>query len=1136
MKKKAIWEILSPKIYYTNLLLTMKIATILIFGLTLQVSAVVHSQEAKLKLVSKQNTMADVIDVIENQTDYKIFYKTGQFDTNVSVSISSTDQTVGSLLCEVFEGSNYTYKLLDKIIVIAPIEAIQQYTVTGLITDATTGEPLPGVNIIVEGTTTGVISDMNGKYSITLENANATLVFSFVGYISEKIAVQGKATIDLKLVSDIRKLDEVVVVGYGTMKKLDISGAIVSANSNVIREIPSTNAAAALQGRLPGIDMSSMSSRPGAVMQIRIRGERSVNADNNPLIVVDGIPFAGGSLNDIAPSDIKSIDILKDASSTAIYGSRGANGVILVTTFRGTNNAEPTITYNGYYGIKTVAKKYEVYNGAEFQALRAATVNTSYHNFLNSDEQISVANGTETDWQDLMYSNAMVTDHDFGISSGTKKGAYSFGGGYYNENAVLPGQEYKRYSIRATIDQEIGKYLKVGFSSQNAFAIIDGESDGSTAGVASGGLNNILSMSPLLSAYNDDGSIRQIVNTNPDTYYNPLLMKNENLWQERRKRFSTFNSLYGEIKFTDFLKYRLNVGINYFKETYGNYFGSGTPINNGGANNAAVQNKNNTVWTLENLLYFDKVFAEKHRVNVTAMFSAEQQEYNVSQMNASGVPADYLLYYNLSLATINKAINATDNVGTPLQQYYQRGLMSYMGRVQYAYDDRYMITATFRADGASVLAPGHKWHNYPAVSAGWNIHQESIVKNNVKFISQLKLRAGYGQTSNQAISPYATLGQCSQLPYNFGSNNVYGIYESTLPNPDLGWEYTENYNIGVDFGFFDGRITGYFDYYRQKTKDLLVQINLPVTSGVANPMWQNVGATTNKGCEFAISGQVIKPKEKGGFRWDLDFNIYMNRNILTSLNSGVSQVVGNGLFVGLPINVIYDYQKLGIIQENEAPYCTFSAGMIKVADLNGDGRITPELDRKVIGSFEPDFQGGFSTRFAFKNFDLSVVSFFKSGGMLVSTIHMPQSYLNTNNGRRNGIKVDYWTPEHPSGTYPQPGRQTSAEVNNFGNTLGFFDASFLKVRTITLGYTFGTKLLNTVGCKDARIYFTCQNPFTLFSPYMDAGGLDPEATGSGAQAASPGLIAGSGIQLRQLTIGANTPPTRNFIVGLSFKF
>ncbi len=1108
-----------------KLLLTMKLSCLITFFFAIQVSANVYSQNNLLDLELRNKTIREVLKTIESQSEFRFFYNDDFTTLNKLVNIDVQQKKVDDILQELFANASVTYKIMsDNVVVLLPSSELQQKKVMGSITDASNGEPLIGVNIVIEGTTAGVVSDIDGRYSIDVPSSESILLFSFVGYAPMRMPVQGQSTINVQLTADIKSLEEVVVVGYGTMKKLDVSGSIVSAKSEVIREVPSTNATAALQGRLPGIEMSQVSTRPGATMQIRIRGERSLYATNDPLIVVDGIPFSG-SINDIATTDIKSIDILKDASSTAIYGSRGANGVILITTFRGVNNSEPTITYNGYYGIKTVAKKYEVYNGEEFQRFRNETLATPYKDQFTNLEKEAIASGKFTDWQDLMYSNAMVTSHDFAVSSGSKKGAFSLGGGYYDETAVLPGQEYSRFSLRATIDQEIGKFIKVGLSTQNTYGVTDGESASL--------MNNILTLSPLMPAYNEDGSVRKIPTEGwVDTYYNPLLLKDESLWRETRKRFSTSNSLYGEIKFTDFLRYRANIGLGYYKETYGRFYGSDTPYQSGSENTATVQNRNNTVWTIENLLYFDKVLAEKHRVNVTAMYSAEKLVYDQSQMSGTNLPANYLQYFNLGLADGSKTIDAAN------QDYYERGLLSYMGRVQYAYDDRYMLTATFRSDGSSVLASGEQWHSYPAISAGWNIHNESFLKS-VNAISQLKLRLGYGQTSNQAINAYGTIGSLSQVPYNFGTTNSYGYLVSELPNYNLGWEFTKNYNIGLDFGFLDNRITGYVDYYYQKTEDVLVKVQLPPTSGVSGTMWQNVGSTENKGIEFSISAQIIKPSNEGGFRWDVDFNLYANRNKLVSLNSGVTKDVGNGFFTGHPINVIYDYEKLGIIQENESPYLGYRAGQIKVADLGGsngiaDGQISGDYDRKILGSFEPDFAGGFTTRFLLKNFDLSAVSFFKSGGMLISTIHMPHSYLSTNNARRNSIKVDYWTPSHPTGTYPQPGNQTSADLNDFGSTLGYFDASFLKVRTITLGYAFSPRLLSHIGCKNARIYFTCQNPFTLFSPYMDAGGLDPEATGTGPQGANASLT--GGITSRALTIGANTPPTRNYLVGVSLKF
>ena len=1094
-----------------------------------------YSQQTRFSMDYGQVKLVNVLNEIENQSDYYFLYNEDYVNVNQIVDARVKDMEIEQVLNQLLKSTGVDYSIHDRQIVLTRSSnsdkgflSQELSTVKGKVTN-TQGESLPGVTIIVKGTTNGTVTDFDGNFWIDNVPNEAALVFSFMGMKTQEVPVLGKTSFNVVLQDETIGLEEVIAVGYGTMKKLDVSGSIVSADAEVLKEVPSASATQALQGRLPGIEILQTSTRPGAAMQIRIRGERSLNATNDPLIVVDGIPFAG-SMNDIAPSDIKSVDILKDASATAIYGSRGSNGVILITTFRGKTNTEATVSYNGYYGIKTVAKKYPVYNGEEFMAFKHATVNSAYKDEYTALEQEMIDAGQETNWQDLMYSNAMVTNHDLSVSAGQEKGAFSLGAGYYNETAVLPGQEYTRFSLRTTIDQEIGKYIKVGLSSQNSYGITDGEG----ASVESQGvMNNILTMSPLMPAYNDDGSIRiEPTEGHVDTYYNPLLLNDEDAWKEQRKRFSSFNSLYGEIKFTDELKYRLNLGLSYYGENYGNFYGSVTPFQNGSVSSATVQNQHFVAWTVENLLYYDKVFAQKHRVNATLMYSAEQQEFNRSQMGANDITADYLLWYNLGLSDGTKSIIADD------QDYYQRGLTSLMARVLYAFDDRYTVTATYRRDGASVLAPGYKWHDYTAFSAGWNIHRESFLSD-VNAISQLKLRIGYGQTSNQSVDPYSTLGGLSQVPYNFGTVNKYGAYVTDLPNPELGWEYTKNYNFGIDFGFLDSRITGYLDLYKQKTSDVLYAVQLPQSSGVSNNVWQNVGATENKGFEFSISAQIIEPRGKDGFGWDMDFNIYANRNKLVSLNSGVSQDIGNGFFVGHPFNVIYDYVNLGIIQEDEAPYLgTYAAGKIKVDDISGpdgvpDGQITGD-DRKILGSFEPDFAGGFSTRLYYKSFDFSIVSFFKSGGLLVSTMHMPHSYLSTNNGRRNSIKVDYWTPEHSSGTYPQPGNQSSADQDDWGSTLGYFDASFWKVRTISLGYTFDSSMLDNIGCKDGRIYFTCQNPFVLFSPYMDAGGLDPEATGTGPQGANTSLT--GGLTSRVLSIGANTPPTRNFIIGLSVKF
>ncbi|MDJ1501031.1 TonB-dependent receptor [Xanthocytophaga agilis] len=991
----------------------------------------------------------------------------------------------------------------------------QAKSITGKVTDDKGGE-LPGVSVLIKGTNNGTVTNSEGRYTLSVSNPDAVLVFSFIGYISEETSLNGRSTIDVQLLPDITSLTEVVVVGYGTQKKSDVTGAIVSVNEKTLREVPAANLSQALQGRAAGLQIQPTGTRPGSVGQIRVRGERSLGGSNDPLLVVDGIPY-DGSINDLNPSDIKSLEILKDASATAIYGSRGANGVIIITTQRG-QAGKPVVSYNGYQGVTTVARKYHLFNAEEFQKMRDVS---GYGVAAGAPylpvELESISMGRSTDWQDLLYKNGKVMNHELSVGGGTENTQYSFGGGYYKETAVLPGQSFQRYSLRMTIDQKIGKRVKIGFNTMNTFGITDGESVGA--------MYSILSTSPLVPAYDANGAIINQPSYPREDQYSPLLLNNKDSWAERRKRIRTFNSLYGEVEILEGLKYRLNIGLDYRQDQYGSYAGKFTPMNNGTTSTATVDNGSAYNYTIENLLTYDKTIAEKHRFGVTGLYSIQQSESNNTRISATDLVADYIQYYNLGLSN-STAIVSSDNQG-----YSKRVILSYMGRINYSYDDRYLLTVTGRLDGSSVLAAGNKWHAYPAVSAGWNITNESFMKD-IRFLSTLKLRAGLGQTSNQAINPFQTLGSLSQNKYNFGSTNAYGYYTSTLPNPDLGWEYTKTVNIGLDYGFLNGRITGSFEVYRQRTEDILLNTSLPPTSGVPGAYLKNVGKTENKGIEFSVSTQnIIK---ENGFNWSTDLNIFFNRNKILALNSGVTKDLGNLWFVGQPINVIFDYEKIGIWQTNEADAATkFSQkpGQIKVKDQNNDGKITPEDDKVILGNFQPKFQGGFTNRFSYKGFDLSVVTFASIGGKLISAIHQPQSYLNMLQGRRNGIKVDYWTEQNPTNAYPKP---DAAIGDNplYGSTLGYFDATFVKIRSINLGYNLPQNWLKKISASSIRIYATVNNVATLFSPYIKAGGVDPEATGTGAQ----GVVANSNIPSRQLTVGANTPPSRWFMIGLNIKY
>jgi TonB-linked SusC/RagA family outer membrane protein len=1109
----------------------MKITSLLAFCITIQISAGVYSQDAKLKLGSKQNTMADVIDAIESQTDYKIFYRTGQFNAQMAVKLTNTDQTVASVLSEAFAGSNYTYKLLDKIIVIAPAESLQKENVTGKVVDATTGEPLPGVNVVVEGTTLGVITDLDGKYSIAVDKANSVLIFSYVGYIAEKVSVQGSTTVDVKLVQDVKNLEEVVVIGYGVQRQEAVTGSVASIKGDAIRDIPSSNFTQALQGRVSGVQLDQTSTKPGASMQIRIRGTRSLNANNDPLIVLDGIPFAG-SIGDINPTDIKSIDILKDASATAIYGSRGANGVILITSKKGITGQKPKVTYSGYYGVKDVFAKYPMMSGSEFVKLRAYA-NTmpnakQYQNTLDESDDVN------TDWQDLLYKTGTVTSHDVGVSGGTQQGSYTFGAGYFKEEAIVPLQDYTRYSIRSSIDQEIGKYFRLGFSSNTNYSISNGNGLGAVYWA--------LDHSPIANIYNADGTFKerfqQVTAGNTWVSTQETLEALGDKYIDQSRAFGTYNSFYGEVKipWVDGLKYRTNLGLNYRQNNAGSYTGvgvfSGTPSTN---STASITNEHTLNWAVENLLSYDRSFG-KHQLNAVAMFSAEQTRYNKSNVSAKDVPSDAIQFYNLGQATADKVVDPKN------QAYELSGLRSLMARFMYSYDDRYMISVAARSDESSRLAPGKKKHTYPAVSLGWNLAKESFM-NSITPIDQLKLRVGYGETSNQSVAPYKTLGLLNTRPYNFGSTNSQGMYVSELPNPSLGWEYSQTYNFGLDFSLLKNRVSGTVEYYIQDTHDVLLSVNLPSTSGVSSYM-ANIGKTQNKGIEFSLNGVILD--NLNGWTWEAGINLYANRNKLKALASGRTIDEDNYWFVGHPIDVIYDYEKVGLWQETDPDYQYLqkyepggNLGMIKVkytGDYNADGsptRAVNTTDRQIL-DMEPDFLGGFNTRVAYKEVDLSVVGTFKKGGLLNSTIYGSSGYLNNLNTRSgNNVDVDYWTEDNRDAKYPRP-NGLGGDNPKYGSTLGYFDASYLKIRSISLGYNLEKMAwIKNTGISKLRCYVTVQNPFVMFSPYKKESGMDPETNSYGNENAAVPL---SGTLKRLLTIGTNTPATRNYLIGLELTF
>jgi TonB-linked SusC/RagA family outer membrane protein len=1010
---------------------------------------------------------------------------------------------------------------------VASVQQTKQ--VSGHVTDSQ--GPLIGATVMEKGTNNGTVTDFDGKFSLNV-SAGATLVVSYVGYVSREVKASDGMNVTLK--EDGHIVNEVVVIGYGTQRREAVTGSVANIGGEKLNQVAATNAAQALQGRVAGVLMTQTGSKPGDEMQIRIRGQRSLSASNDPLIVLDGIPFMG-SLSDINPSDIKSMDILKDASATAIYGSRGANGVIIITTVKGSQGTPAKVTYNGYVSFKTVFHKYPMMDGPTYNKFRQYA--GLYQNSLDENEN------TNTDWQDLYYQTGVSHNHDISVAGGTNGGSYSFGAGYYKDESVVPTEGYNRISVRGNFDQKVGKWFRFGLSTNTSYRKTEGVNN----------MYAVLASTPISSPYDANGNLKRYNALPADDQVvvtKETVERDKEVWLSENKGIGTYNTLFAELKcpWIEGLSYRVNVGLNYRTSKSGSFTGTG--INNKDANavnGGSVYENQTRNWAVENLLTYDRTFAEKHNLNVVAMYSAEETAYEQSGASAQDIPADYFQYYALDKATGQANLTGYN--------YWKSGLVSWMGRVMYSYDNKYMLSVALRSDASSRLAEGHKWHTYPAVSAGWNIAREAFMEN-LTWIDNLKLRVGYGETSNQSINPYSTLGGLAVRNYNFGDTYKAGYYVNALPNPELGWEYSKTWNFGLDFSLFSGRLYGSIEYYTQKTNDILLDVSLPSTSGVSS-YTGNIGNTENKGWELTLNGIIID--NKNGWNWEAGINLYQNRNKLTKLTGAVDENgnpvpdKANRWFIDYPIDVIYDYEYEGLWNQEDIKTGPDgktnleilepggNLGMIKVkytGDYDANGmpvRQIGEDDRQVM-SMEPDLIGGFNTTVGYKGFDLTVIGAFQIGGKLISAIHSANGYLNMLTGRRGQLDVDYWTEQNTGAKYPKPGGIQSGDNPKYGSTLGYFNAGYLKFRAITLGYNFDNlKCVKDFGISRLRLYATVQNPFVLFSPFNNESGLDPE-TNSWANQNTAVAVDGYTGKHKMPIVGYNTPATRNFIFGLNVTF
>jgi TonB-linked SusC/RagA family outer membrane protein len=955
------------------------------------------------------------------------------------------------------------------VMAISPAYA-QNTTVKGVVRDAM--GPTAGATVVQKGTNNGTITDLDGNFTINVP-ANAVLVISFVGLDTQEIPVAGKKFIEVTL-SGNEELEEVVVVGYGTQKKSDITGSVASVDKARLSKLPVTNVLQAVQGATAGVTISQGSSIPGDAPSALVRGRNSINAGTGPYIVVDGVPISksGGSLNDINPGDIESMEILKDASATAIYGTNGANGVILITTKHG-KEGKPSISYNGYVGIEDFANKMDFCNGAQITQRYKDYVaqnagETMYNDYVkNQGEAAAQAAGQETDWiYDMVSRTGIIQDHNVTINGGAEKVKYFISGDYLTQKGVLKGFNYKRYSLRLNIDADVTDYLKIGTNTY----IVSHNRDG-------GRVNFLMAeaMSPYGQVYNEDGSYCIYPMASENLFFNP--MRDVNQDHERRQWNINLNG-YADLDFGHIwaplkgLHYKFNFGYSYVPKRESYYNGAEQNNLNGYGEifNAETQN-----YTAENILSWARDFG-KHHIDLTALYASSRRKYHDNTAAASKFINDELLWHNLGGGGTQVAKSKTELYTT----------VSQMGRINYSYDSRYLFTATVRRDGSSVFGDNIKYGTFPSVALGWNIANEAFMEGTNDWLNNLKLRLSYGKAGNEAINVYETLSKMTNAALALDGASYTALYpNSRMGNSGLSWESTQSFNVGVDFGFLNNRINGNIDFYTSKTTDLLLQRNLPKISGYSN-VYMNMGETANKGLEITINSKNISTKD---FTWSTSLVWSWNKNEIKDLYGDGKDDLGNRWFIGHPISVIYDYEMEGIWQKDEIERGDHlnhdpqaQAGDVKIRDIDGDGKITPEGDKTIQGQTSPKWIGGLTNTFSYKNITLSIfiqtVQGLKRNNSLLA---MASDEM----GRRNStLEVGYWSESNPTNEF----RSLSKTSNRWG--YGFpRDASFTRVKDITLSYQFPAKITKALNINALTIYASGRNLFT----FTDWIGWDPES-------------------------------------------
>lgn len=1056
--------------------------------------ASVQADASRITLRVRNMSLTEIFKRIESDYNYRFFFQDEQLRGTGLRSVQMKNATIESVMDRLLEGTRLAYKIDSRHIVLytrAAEPAVSRnpdgaVTVTGCVTDAS-GIRLAGVTVVVaQNPSKGAITGADGTYRLDNIPSQCDLNFSFIGMKSVEVAVAGRTTVDVTLEDGSIGIDDVVVVGYGTMRKSDLTGAVVSADIEAFRESPNVSIVQSLQGSVPGLNVGQVTSA-GANPSITVRGQNTFDGGNTaPLLVVDGIIYKG-NLVDLNPSDIKSIDVLKDASSASVYGSRAANGVILITTMTGSNEpSKPVITYSASYSIQTPAHRLKPLNRDQFlRRVRDALWDKAYlapdYQQYNPDFDITSAwistanirgfeNGTDFDWWDAATQTGHIQTHNLSIRGATDRTSYFISSGLTDQLGYVMNDRYKRWTGRINLENKILSWFRVGVQSMVASGNFSGQTPT---------MGDIMRMSPLTVPRDADGNlIRQPMDQNVPNPFEPTQIDDLN------KELNLMGNVYAvvDIPYVKGLSYRVNYSHDYrITRRY-----ASDPNGSNYKGEASKYNATAHDWTIDNILTYDRTFNDVHSVNITLLAGREENCYENTKALSSTFSNLDLGYNNLGVGDVQKTTSSA----------WDESSLYYMARAHYGYKGRYLGTFTVRRDGFSGFSKKNKFGVFPSAAVAWVVSGEEFMKNKPLSIEFLKLRASYGMTGNRTLGRYSTLAQVTANPsYIFGDGNnpSVGQYISSMANEDLKWETTLGLNLGIDFSILKGRVSGNFEYYDTNTRNILYSIKIPQMTGFSS-IKSNIGKIHNHGFEFSINSRNVKTKN---FTWDMTLNFSLNRNRVVSILGRRNDADGDGreddlvassLFIDKPLGAIYHYNIQGIYQldDDDIP-AGYRPGQYRVEDRDGNGKITPDGDRLIIGYKDPSYRFSIANTFTYRNFTLRVfINSVQGGRDRYMAANTPDAGYNDAATNCNAFAYDYWTPANPHAEYAQLYYATPTVSTVYRQR------SFVRLQDVSLSYQFRRELLSKIGLRNLKLYVSGKNLYT----WTDWQGWDPE-TGQG---------------------------------------